>query len=389
VYRVFILTLISISFTYAESYESLLQLALEQNNALKITQTKEEQVRLRGAIERRMENPNLELELADFSAKRVFRENELGARVGVSQSILLPSLKSDQKRLTETLAEVEQEQFKLEKSAFVYRFNRLYLAYKKLLRNEQIAQEALLVSDEILSIVEARFHAGSIAKSELIEAQIERKELLNQLKRLSLEQVKAKNSLLLFANLQNVSEISTAHSFMKVLSSSTNPTLALTKKREAVAEAKGAVASHTIERIELFSELEAEPDQDIFRVGVAIPLPIFNQKSEEKQLAKIASQNQKMLLSTQERALTLELSQLHHEITLQEELKEHYRALMVEQEELLGVYQEGYAIAKVNLLKLNNVKKSLLKSKEELLDAEIAIERNIIKINYLQGAYNE
>jgi cobalt-zinc-cadmium efflux system outer membrane protein len=364
-------------------------MALEQNSALKIAQTKKEQVGLEGAITRRMENPNLELELADFSAKRVFRENKLGGRVGLTHSILLPSLKRDQERLTQSRVEVEEEQFKLEKSTFVYRFNRLYLAYKKLLKSEQIAQEALLISEDVLSIVEARFRAGSIAKSELIQAQIEKKELLSELKRLSLEQVKAKNSLLLFANLQNVAEISTTYSFEQVLSGSTNPNLALTKKREAVANSERLVASHTIERIELFSEIEAEPDQDIFRVGVAIPLPLFNQKSEEKQLAKIASQNQKILLDRQERALALELSQLQHEITLQEELKEQYRALMVEQEQLLGVYQEGYAIAKVNLLKLNSVKKSLLKSRKQLLEAEIAIEKNIIKINYLQGAYNE
>ena len=74
---------------------------------------------------------------------------------------------------------------------------------------------------------------------------------------------------------------------------------------------------------------------------------------------------------------------------IQEELKQNYQALSEEQNELLQMYQEGYAIAKVNLLRLNTLKKELLLTKENLLEASLAIEKNNIKINYLQGAYNE
>jgi hypothetical protein len=54
---------------------------------------------------------------------------------------------------------------------------------------------------------------------------------------------------------------------------------------------------------------------------VSIPLPVFNNKSQEKQLAKIALNNQKLALETQQRALDLELPQLRHEIEVQEALK--------------------------------------------------------------------
>jgi len=124
-------------------------------------------------------------------------------------------------------------------------------------------------------------------------------------------------------------------------------------------------------------------------VGISLALPIFNQKSEEKQLAKIAINNQKLALASGKKVLSLELSQLQEEIVVQEALKRNYEALILEEEQLLAMYQEGYAIAKVNLLKLNMLKKKLLDNREHFLEATLAIEKNIIKINYLQGGQDE
>jgi hypothetical protein len=53
------------------------------------------------------------------------------------------------------------------------------------------------------------------------------------------------------------------------------------------------------------------------------------------------------------------------------------------------VYQSGYSIAKINILKLSTLKNALLMTQKELLSTNLSIERNSIKINYLQGAYNE
>ena len=87
--------------------------------------------------------------------------------------------------------------------------------------------------------------------------------------------------------------------------------------------------------------------------------------------------------------MNLELEQLHKEIEKEEQLKAQYEALEEEQKRLLELYQKGYSIAKVNILKLSNLKKSLLLTREELLATRLSIEKNIVKINYLQGAYNE
>jgi len=96
-----------------------------------------------------------------------------------------------------------------------------------------------------------------------------------------------------------------------------------------------------------------------------------------------------LALSSQKRAIALELPQLKNEIRIQEELRLHDENLLNEQQGLLEMYQEGYAIAKINLLKLNTVKKALLSTQKRIVETSSLIEKNSIKINYLQGAYHE
>ncbi len=387
--RIMLLMALTLGLLHAQSYESLLQEALETNTALKLTQSKEKENRLNGVISTRLENPTLEVGVADFSSRRLLKENEIGGSIGFNQVLLLPSVQADKKKLTQRKVEVAKENYQFEKSIFIYTFNMHYLVYKEALKKELLQTESLAISKKILAVTEGRFNAGSIAKSELIQAQIEQSEALSHAKVLSLETLQEKNTLLRFANLEQNIELDTEHTFVQNSNPSTHPLLKLAEKKEEVALAQLAVDSHNIESIELFSEIEAEPDQDIFRVGISLALPIFNQKSEEKQLAKIAINNQKLALASGKKVLSLELAQLQEEIVVQEMLKENYESLILEEEQLLAMYQEGYAIAKVNLLKLNMLKKKLLDNRERLLEATLAIEKNIIKINYLQGGQYE
>lgn len=374
---------------HAIGYEELLQRAIQNNTTLQINKTKEQSIALEGQIKTRLANPNLEFEVADFSAKRVFRENQLGSRVGASQSLLLPSVKRDKEQLTEERMALSSQEVALQRSEFVYGFNLYYLAYSKATSKVFLAQEALGVSQKILEVSKERFQAGNVAKSEFLQAKIEEQGVKTTLKKLELNALQAKNDLLRFSNIASLLEVESQHHFMLSSSSSEHPLLKVTKQKSRVAEAGLKVASHTMDSFELFSEIEAEPDQDIFRVGVSIALPVFNRKSEEKQLAKIEQNNQKMALAFQKKALKVEINQRLEAIATQKELEAHYATLVEEEERLLALYQKGYKIAKVNLLKLNLLKKQLLESKEKLLEAKFSIEENNIKVNYLQGAYNE
>jgi len=387
--RVFLITICSIISLYSQGYEDLLSRAIENSTELQIIQNREREILLKGEISIRKENPNLELEIADFSSKRVLQENELGTRVGVSHSLLLPSVKADRQQLTQSRVDVAQEQYQVKKAELIYSFNIYYLDYKEALKRELLEQEEVVISKKILDIASHRFNAGSIARGELLQAKIGYQEALSLSKLLAIDTIQRKNSLLLFAKVTTYEEIQSDHIFSRSSTTSTHPLVRLTEKKEEVANAELALATHTIDEIELFSEIEFEPDQDIFRVGITLPLPIFNQKSQEKQLAQIAINNQRLTLASQQRALELEIPQLQKEITIQEDLQSNYQALVSEQENLLEMYQKAYGIAKVNLLKLQEIKRQLMSSKTKILESTIAIEQNSIKINYLQGAYNE
>ncbi len=385
-------TIIGLSFVamlHAQTYDELLEQVISNNLNLQLIQNRAETIKLEGDISTRLQNPNVELEIADFSAKRLLRQNELGARMGISQGLLLPWVKSDKKALAKSRVSVAHERYNLEKSAFIYKFNALYIEHKEAMKKETLAQEGIEIANHILSIAQARFSAGASARSELLQAKIEVQNAQSLQKRLKLQTQKAKNRLLLFANLERSIEVDAEHLFEVSQVSNMHPLLKIAQQEEHVAKSELDVASHSVERIEIFSEIEAEPDQDIFRVGVSIPLPIFNNKSEEKQLAKLKLRNQQLAFSTQERALKLEVKQLQNEILVEEEMKSSYMMLLREQERLLAMYEEGYKIAKVNLLKLNSLKKELLANKEQILELGFAIEQKNIKISYLQGAYSE
>ena len=85
----------------------------------------------------------------------------------------------------------------------------------------------------------------------------------------------------------------------------------------------------------------------------------------------------------------MEIEQLQNEIILEKKTKSSYLTLLSKQEKLLDMYAKSYSIAKVNLLKLNDLKKELLLNRGKVLECNFAIEQKNIKISYLQGAYSE
>ncbi|MDQ7069125.1 MAG: hypothetical protein Q9M40_14845 [Sulfurimonas sp.] len=101
---------------------------------------------------------------------------------------------------------------------------------------------------------------------------------------LDLKSLNTYYKLLGFAGITQDLELDDSHTFNLVSDADTlqNPSVLLyqTQKTKALKEAE--VNANSIEWINVFAELENEPEQDIYRLGVNIPLAIFNDKSEEK-----------------------------------------------------------------------------------------------------------
>lgn len=370
---------------HAISYEELLELAIKNNTALEIAKSQEEQLLLEGDIEIRLENPTLELGLADFSNKRIFQNHDFGGAVGISQSILLPSVKNARKRVNSSRVNVAKEKYNLQKSEFIYGFAMKYLAYKEAVELESTAEAALSISSKIVHIAKERYQQGTGFKSNYLQAKIDHKNLQNSQKYLSFKAIKVSNELQRLANIHALSSLEKEHTFTQTNVTALHPLVSLTQEKKKLAEAKLQVASHTMESIEVFSELEREPTEDIFRVGVKISLILFNDKSQEKQLAKIERINHQLALKGQKKSLTIELRQLENETLLLKNMLLEYEVLIEKQHALLDIYEKGYGIAKINLLEVQMSKKSLITNQENIIKTKVAIERNIVKMNYLKG----
>ena len=384
-----VIGLFLVAHLHAQSYEELLDQAVNNNINLQLIQNQQEQISLNGEIERRYDNPNLELEIADFSNQFITKRNDFGARVGISQSIPLPHIQEDRERITQNEINIAQKQYEMAKSNFIYSFNLKYLAYKKALRVLGLQERAVELSKEILKTVNQRYQEGAVAKSDYLEATLEYRRTEQKKETLRFEVTKTKNKLLAFANISNQEYIESEHLFLLTQNSLNHPSIAISRAKNKMSEAKLELLKHSIESIELFSELEQEPDQDIFRVGVSIPLPTFNLKNEEKQLEKINIANRKLHISNQENLLKLKIEQLTAENSQLEKLNKSHKSLTASQEQLFNMYKQSYTIAKVNLLKLQQIKEQRINNQKEILESNFAIEQNIIKINYLQGAYSE
>ncbi len=373
----------------AQNYEELLNQAIQNNLNLQLIQSQQEKVSLNGEIAKRYANPNLELEIADFSSQFVTKSNSFGAKIGVSQSIPLPHIQKDRESITQNQINVVQKQYSVEKSNFIYGFNLKYLAYKKAQNLLALHEKSIMLSKEILETVNQRYQEGAVAKSDYLEAKLEYSRTQNRRANLLFDVSKTKNELLAFSNITNAEFIESAHLFLLAQQTLPHSTIELGKAKNQVSQAKLELLQHSVESIEFFSELEKELDQDIFRVGVSIALPTFNVKSEERQLEKIKIANQTLRIVNQERLLLLEIEQLKSENSQLEHLKQSNESLISSQEELFNMYQQSYRIAKVNLLKLQQIKEQRILNQEKILESNFAIEQNNIKINYLQGAYSE
>ena len=168
-----------------------------------------------------------------------------------------------------------------------------------------------------------------------------------------------------------------------------SPEQVLWQRRVEKTQAIAKVKENSVEWIDLFAEYEKEPLQDINRVGVSIPLMLFNDKSEERQIAKLNAYNTELMMEQSTNQQNMEQRRLKQEIAYLERLQQSRQKILRTELELLGMFEESYKISKINLLELQNIKNKVIATKKELIDLSTNLQSNIINLNYLQGTYNE
>lgn len=370
----------------AQSFDAFLETAIKSSPLLQASSIKIDQTVQEEKIRNRYENPTLELEFSSF--KPDGSKSDSGYRSAISQPIRLYGIGEKQKELGGANIELQKAKQRLTRAEFVYMLSLEYLKYAHLEHLAKLSSKSLEIAREIHNISKERFEAGSISRGELLRAQIELNMLNFDFESLALEQKKQYYTLLKAAAIDEEIEIDSSHSFV-LEKAGQNPELIVLQNEQKSLTSSAKLHENAIEWINLNAEFEKEPQQKIYRVGVGIPLAIFNTKNEERTIAMLGIKelsNRKIL---EEKSLNLQLKELFFENNAIAHLKKSNEKILQDEEELLFMLQDGYKIANTNLLELQDIKNRVIKTKEQLINIKSAQEKNIITQNYLTGAYNE
>ena len=373
---------------YADSFEKFLDNAVKQNFYLKSSALSIDQADEEGKILTRYKNPSLELEVSQFSPDIGSSEN--GYSASYTQPLRLWGVGDDKKGLAEAINSSATTLFDRKKAKFIRDISLLYTEYAKQKMLLSLSDEAKKIAGKIYAISQARYNSGTISRGKMLQSKIAYEMAEAKKEALSIRANQSYYQLLKYAGVDKEMNLDEKYEF-KIMTTSqyNNPDIAYinANKNRAIAQAK--VNSNKIENINIYAVYEKEPDQRIVRAGVDIPLALFNTKSQEKQIATLESKKSELLIKNENKRLSIELTRLQKERTMLKKVESQYKNVLISELELFNMFEDGYKIANINLLELQDIKNKMIASKKHIIDIKTALNKNAILTNYIQGNYNE
>lgn len=366
----------------AESYEQFLAKAIEKSPYLNASVLMMDQAKLEGKKIVRYDNPILEVEKSKF-------RSENGYRVGINQPIRLWGVGEDKEQMSRSMVANAKANVALERSRFIKELSLLYVDYAQNQKLLNLAQEELKIAQSINDLSKQRYANGSLSKALMLQADVAYADAASNLLEHQKEAIKSYDALREYAGIMEEVSIDSQHLFTRMQDEKSSPELTLMSTENTLKASQAKLETRVIESIGVFGEYEKEPDQNIYRAGISIPLPLFNTKNEEKVLQAIQTRQNALLLKAHNDRLGLHKKRLLREIASLESLLQQRQENLKNAQELLAMYRDAYAIANVNLLELYEIKNRRIATQEEIISLQSQINRSTIEFNYLQGAYNE
>ncbi|MDF1876305.1 TolC family protein [Sulfurimonas sp. SAG-AH-194-L11] len=373
----------------AQNFEAFLAESVQKSPLLKTNVLSLEQAQEKATLTTRYKNPTLSLQVSNFSLDT--GNSEVGYSAGISQPIRLWGVSGAREDLAKAQTSQVKAGVKLSRANFVKKLSSLYAKYKRAVGAESLAKEELAIAQNIAKISQSRFENGTISRVKYIQASLDAKRVQNFLAQTQVVKTSAYYRMMGYRGLSQEVEVDTEYDFSlsKLSEAISNAQIELSRARTKSAQANAELNANKLEWVSLYGQFEQEPDQSIARVGVNLPLVVFNTKSQEKQIAKLSADKEKLVTQNLTQQLTFKLRELQNSIQTLEVVEKTLKELLLSQKELLAMYEEGYKIANINLIELQNIKNQLINTKENLLNITLSKELNIIQHNYLTGSYNE
>jgi cobalt-zinc-cadmium efflux system outer membrane protein len=373
----------------AETFDVFLQKALQNSPYLKANSLHLSRIEQESALMQRYKNPTLALEASRFSPDA--KKSQEGYRTALTQPLRLWGVADKRALLAKALTEQNGDAVSMQRARFIQKISLLYVAYMQAAALEQLSRKELQIAQTIEAISLERYKAGTIAKVKYLLAKLDTKRAKNICAQRGVQKTAAYYALLALSGLEDEPDLESSYHFelMKKEKQRGSIELAYIKSSEQKALAEAKLNEHSIEWLNLTMEYEKEPEQSIARVGLEIPLALFNTKKEERQIAKIEAKQKSLLIQNQTRAVDFTLRRIQKElqglVQLQKRTDELYKA----QQEMLTMYEDGYKIANIKLIELQTLKSQMIETQQKAIALQRQIDTNIINYNYNAGAYNE
>lgn len=357
-----------------------------QSQALSIQTTQE-----KNKILLRSQNPTLGLEASRFNPDAINSSFQYSA--SVTQKIRTFNYYGGLEDKANANTLLQQAYVQDGKAGYIRTLENFYTEYVYQSKLLTLLQEEYTLSKKVTKIVEERYKSGSENKVAYLQAKTETITLKTQMFTTKQQMNTLYYQLLAIAGLSK--KVSLEKQFIYPISSSIksikkqNTKQQILQAKAKVLESQMRMNESSINSYDLYSSIEDEPDQSIIRVGVSIPLPLFNDKSEEKMLAKL--QRQQLSLDSEQLSLNIHSQKEMIKASLKELNNQYYalKTLKKEQQVLNNLLQEGYKIAQGSIFVMMNAKNKLIQTQKALLQTQKSINAQKIELRFIQGQYND
>jgi len=368
--------LLSLSFCSlfaTDSFNDFVKLSLKKSPYIKANNLEIQKIEYNSKIESRYKNPSL-------SVEKIVDD---GYSILVTQPIRLWGVKRNIDLVNSSKKAQILEYISLKKVLFIKELSLLFLDYKKLTLQKELLQEALDISKTIVDISKNRFLSGTISKSEYLQAKIDLDILQNSFDEILVDELNSYYKLMRFIG----AEIKLDGALKIKRSKKTNYFKPLLYLQNSLKEKKALIDlnSKALKWIDLYAEYEDSNSERIVKVGLELPLMIFNNNSQEVALSRLKLKKQELIYKQKKVDIELKFQALQSELSRLKRLEKSNQELLISQMKLLKIYKESYKVANIDLIKLQTIKNQMLQTKQKAIDLAYKIEKNIVEYNYLVG----
>ena len=357
-----------------------------QSQALSLQTTQEQ-----NNILLRAKNPTLGLEASRFNPTQA--SSSFNYSAFVTQSIRTSNYYAglEEKASAQTL--LQNAYVQDGKAGYMRALEKLYTEYVYQNKLLTLLKDEYTLSNKVTHIVKQRFDNGSENKVAYLQAKTNSMSLKTQMYTTRQEMKRLYYQLLAIAGLTK--KVSLEKKFIysvstqNIVNTTKNTKQQILDAKAKLLESQVRMNESSINSYELYGGLEDEPDQSIVRMGINIPLPVFNTKSEEKKLAKL--QMQQLSLDNEQLEVDLYTQKEMLKASIKELSAQYYalKALKAEQKTLTDLLQEGYEIAQGSIFVLMSAKNKRIQTQKSLLQTQKIINNQKIELRFIQGYYND